>query len=100
MQQTSDGGYIITGITESRGAGRTDVYLIKTDANGDTVKTNGNIVFVKTFGGPFYDGGQSVQQTQDGGYIITGYTPNENSAALDVYLIKTDANGDIVKTNE
>jgi hypothetical protein len=90
IQPTSDGGYIITGSTESYGNGDTDVYLIKTDANGDSLWT-------KTFGGPSQDYGSSLQLTSDGGYVITGRTEYANGDK-DVYLIKTDANGDSLWT--
>ena len=86
VQQTNDGGYIIVGSTYSYGAGGRDVYLVKTNANGDTAWT-------RTFGGSSDDTGVSVQQTSDGGYIIVGYTWSYGAGDWDVYLIKTDANG-------
>jgi hypothetical protein len=89
VQQTSDGGYIITGSTYNFGGGYGDVLLIKANANGDTVWT-------KTIGGEYSDGGNSVQQTNDGGYIITGHTVGQSGLFPDGYewLIKTDALGD------
>lgn len=89
VQETADGGYIISGKTASYGAGGFDVYLIKTDVNGDTLWT-------KTYGGAEHDCGYAVRQTTDGGYVVTGYTASSGAGGDDVYLIKTDANGNVL----
>jgi hypothetical protein len=89
--QTTDGGYAVTGRTKSFGAGDYDVYLVKTDADGDTTWT-------RTYGGSDRDEGQSVQQTTDGGYIIAGYNDPWGTAIMDVYLVKTDAQGAVLWT--
>jgi hypothetical protein len=86
VSQTDDGGFIITGWTQSYGAGGRDIWLIKTDAFG-------NEEWNKTFDGNSKDEGESVSQTNDGGFIIIGSTGLQEASGSDIWLIKTDAFG-------
>ena len=87
VEETSDGGLIGVGHTDSYGGGGNDVYLVKTNSGGV-------VQWTKTFGSTGDERGFSVIQTKDGGYAIGGYTTSYGAGGADVYLIKTDANGD------
>jgi len=80
------GGYIIAGRTESYGAGYLDFWLVKTDTKGEEQWNN-------TYGGYYHDWAESIQQTRDGGYIITGMTQSFGAGHNDFFMVKTDSNG-------
>ncbi len=86
--QTTDGDYLISGHTFSFGADSGDVWLLKTDVNGDTIWT-------KTYGGSRSEEGTSIIQTIDNGYIIAGYTSSYDTLG-DILLIKTDSAGNTI----
>jgi len=86
VTQTSDGGYIIAGEARSYADSRGDAWLIKTDSEGDEQ-------WNKTFGGlGYYDVSYSVDQTSDGGYIVTGWTRSYGAGRDSVWLIKVGVN--------
>ena len=85
--QTSDGGFIITGFSNTQGAGDFDIYLLK-------ISSNGEVEWDNTFGGTDTEESFSLAQTIDGGYIIAGRTESQGAGGSDVYLIKTNGRGE------
>lgn len=85
IQLTNDGGYITSGYTESYGAGRYDFYIVKIDVNGDTLWTS-------FYGDTQMDQAVSGFQTNDGGYLVAGYTSVNNNS--DFHIVKLNPNGD------
>ncbi|MEE1507484.1 MAG: hypothetical protein V1256_11080, partial [Candidatus Neomarinimicrobiota bacterium] len=82
----SDGGYVLTGTTNSFGYGSNDIWLIKVDQDGLEK-------WQYTFGGADGDWGMSVEQTMDDGFIVVGHTLSYGAGFYDIYMVKTDAFG-------
>ena len=91
MRETSDGGFIVVGYTDSYGAGNGDFYLVRTSEDGDTLWT-------RVYGGSGSDVAYSVAETPDGGFMVVGGTASFGSGLQDVYIVRTDANGDSIWT--
>jgi hypothetical protein len=83
--QTSDGGYILTGYSDSFGSGAYDVFSLKIDASG-------SIMWVRCYGGPNNDYGNSIKETTDAGYIVAGYTYSYGTAG-DACVMKLYGDG-------
>jgi hypothetical protein len=79
--QTADEGYALAGFTGSSGAGKLDVWLVKTDSAG-------NQLWNSTCGGTDNDRAQAAVQSNDGGYALAGYTCSYGAGDADFWLVK------------
>jgi len=95
VESTNDDGFILAGYTFLSNAEFHSPWLVKTDANG-------NVEWEKIFGiqpPDYHCYANSAQQTSDGGYIVIGQMGGELTGWGDVWLVKTDGNGDIIWEN-
>jgi uncharacterized delta-60 repeat protein len=88
IQQTNDGGYIVVGRTYSFGAGMDDIWILKLTSSGETE-------WQKTYGGAGSDSASSIQQTNDGGYVVAGSTLSFGAEGEDILILKLSSDGDI-----
>ena len=92
VQQTADGGYVVAGTTESFGAGDRDIWILKLFPDGE-------IEWQKTYGGKMSDGdgdaNANIQQTADGGYIISGNTKSFDAGSRNFWVLKLFPDGEI-----
>jgi hypothetical protein len=102
VKQTSDGGYILSGTSNSTDGdvtgnhGGYDYWVVK-------IKANGNIQWQKSYGGSEWDLFPAIQQTKDGGYVLAGSTTSSDgqvtgnhSKYSDYWVVKIKANGKLV----
>jgi uncharacterized delta-60 repeat protein len=88
IQQTTDGGYIVAGNTQSFGAGVDDFWILK-------LNSDGTIAWQKTYGGTNTDWARSIQQTSDGGYIVAGETWSFGAGEWDYWVLKLNSDGTV-----
>ena len=102
LQQTADGGYILTGSSFSTADGDKtepsrggwDYWVVRTDATG-------NLIWDKRFGGTGDDFSNSVVLTADGNFLVGGYSSSDvngdksepGRGATDFWIVKIDAAG-------
>jgi len=89
LQQTPDGGYILSGPSSTSSAGSYDFWIVKLDAAGA-------VSWQKTLGGSSDDIPNGMLQTADGGYLLAGRTSSYGAGGLDLWVVKLDASGNIV----
>jgi hypothetical protein len=78
----------VAGWTESFGASRKDVWVVKLDGRG-------NVQWQKTYGGPGEDEARAIVPTSDGGYVMAGRTGSFGAGADDVWVVKLDGRGNV-----
>lgn len=100
IQQTTDGGYVVAGYTNSNNGdvsgnhGGSDMWILK-------LSISGTIQWQKTLGGSYGENAYSIQQTRDGGYIVAGIAGSNNGdvtgnqGAIDYWIVKLTATGTI-----
>jgi uncharacterized delta-60 repeat protein len=88
IQQTSDGGFILAGRTASFGAGNDDFWILKLNGSGA-------ISWENTYGGSAFDEPNAIQETADGGFIVTGRTYSYGEGLFDTWVLKLNADGTV-----
>ena len=86
-------GFYIAGYTNSYGNGGYDFYLVKTDESG-------NFEWEKSYGSSDWERVHDAVLTADGGVLMVGETNSTMNSNTDMYLVRTDQNGDTVWTQQ
>lgn len=89
IMPTDDGGYIVAGVTNSFGAGGSDMYLIKLNSLGDSV-------WSKVYGYSEDEGADFVQPTFDGGFVLVGSTTSIGAGLKDMYVVRLGSIGNVI----
>ncbi len=86
LVECADGGFAVTGSTQSFGAGSGDMWVIRTDADGIHLWNH-------TYGGTDYDSGWKIITCSSGGFAVAGYTFTYSVGERDAWLVRIDEDG-------
>lgn len=89
IRQTSDDGFVVAGYTESKGAGKRDIWVLKLDATGKQI-------WDRTFGSAGRDDAAEIIRTPDNGYLVAGLTTGGDPDGRKTWLLRLDAQGEQV----
>lgn len=88
VEQTSDGGYLLVGRTESTGAGSYDAWVLK-------LNSDGTIVWQKTYGGGGIEYARAAHEVSFGGYVVAGYSDSFGAGGYDFWVLRLNPDGTI-----
>lgn len=88
IKEIPAGGFVLTGNTKSYGSGSTDIFILRTTANGDSL-------WMRTYGGAGLELAGNIEVTDDGGFAVIGTTNSFGNGQNDFLLIRTDSKGGI-----
>ena len=89
--QTTDGGYALAGYTNHFNDGRGEFYLVRIDENGEQL-------WARHYGGQREECCYSMIQTEDGGFLLSGYTNSFEDGIITMYIVRTNRDGEILWT--
>lgn len=86
---TPDGGIVATGKTRSFGSEQTDLSVMHFNKDG-------KLIWHKIYGFKYYDEGQAITMTKNGGYLLAGSTNSMGKGNFDVYAIALNGQGSLI----
>ena len=89
IAETNDGGLVVVGHTESKGAGDADMWIIKLSADGE-------LLWDRTVGGSARDYASAVTATGDGGLVVAGPIESDGAEGVDIQVLKLDVSGELI----
>jgi len=82
-----EGGYVVCGRTDSKGAGSHDFWILKIDEKG-------NLLWEKTFGEQLEDKASHILMLKDGNMLVSGSQMTQSSSTIDAWVIKLSSGGE------